>query len=73
MRADHSVAAGLHRLLPLPDHRTWHSCGKTGKSLEICGICFLSSIPSLGCHGRLVHTAPQASFISLAWATVAIC
>jgi hypothetical protein len=35
-RADHSVAAGSHHLLPSPDHRPWHPCGMASKKLEMC-------------------------------------
>jgi hypothetical protein len=34
-RADHSVAAGSHRLLPSPDHPAWHPCGMASKNLEM--------------------------------------
>ncbi len=35
MRADHSVPAGSHLLLPSPDQRAWHPCDMASKNLEM--------------------------------------
>jgi hypothetical protein len=63
------VAAGLHRLLPSPDHRQWHPCGMASKKPRCTGHIVLSSTLSLRWLGPLIQTALQTALTSVGWTT----